>query len=80
VYAWLQFQTIPFEICGAQTGTGTGFFLVLGLSPVSIITPKLHAYIHLSIYSSYLKGKRRSLGTSQKQRIVSEKEERLILR
>jgi hypothetical protein len=34
----------PCEICGVQSGTGTGFSLSTSVSPVSIIPQMLHTY------------------------------------
>ena len=44
--AWARFQVNPCEIGRKQNSTGTGFLLVLWLSPVGIIPPTLDFYFH----------------------------------
>jgi hypothetical protein len=44
--AWARFQVNPCEIGRKQSGTRTGFLLVLWLSPVGIIPPTLDLYFH----------------------------------
>ena len=44
--ASVQSQTSPCEICGRQTGTGSGHSPSTALSPL-IILPALHTYLHL---------------------------------
>jgi hypothetical protein len=39
-------QFSPFEICGIQSGTETGFLLIHPVSSVSIIPPWLHTHVH----------------------------------
>jgi hypothetical protein len=39
----------PREICGEQSGIGTGFLRVLRFSPVSTIQPTLRTHLHLHV-------------------------------
>ena len=64
--ASVRFQISPCEINNGQSGTGTGFLLVLRFSNVSIIPPVLHTRFHLHVALTR-KTNGRSLRNSKRQ-------------
>ena len=62
-------QIIPCEICGVQSGNGTGFSPSTSVSPVSIISPMLHTHLHLHVALTR-RTNRRSPETFQKAMVL----------
>ena len=44
----------PCQICGTQSGTGTGFLRVFGFPPVSNIPSLFHTHLHLHVTEVFL--------------------------
>jgi len=58
----VRFQVSLCSICGAQSGSWTGFSPVLQFSPVSIIPPTLHTHPHLHVALTRMTNRRNQGG------------------